>query len=816
MLANLKTQLVSAQQWLSTQTGISQDNGRTGDWAEAHQDALAALLPSERGCLSTAYLESADYFERNLRNARETLRRFIPYRPHGDADPCDAEIEDWYLLAQINTYLGEYSKAEECYTTAISQSEFLPSRHFTRRRILRNYVHFLAESGRSLAPAENLIREILATSIKEASTVNEIHTPFAESSEAMVKDADSVFSILVKDVEILSLAFCLQGRFQDALSCINRARELYRAKHHSISADISLYWAVTSTGLRDKEKAETEFRRAMIISAVNLGNWHFTTLGVLHTYASALLDWSRESEAAALFTECYIGRHYRLGPHHPSTKNTFSKLGKCTLSQSQGDIVRMFRGSPTYDTLRSIAYEHMELWTSADILDCMGDSPFSFVENLIRYLLEDPSIRLARTTQLEDVAKKIFRLERTMAACKSRLGLHDHAALRLEWLSQGHLRMNQAMTLQSKLDCAIYLSHESKNRARVQELSQFVFYESDILLKSYQDGRSSLTSAFRKRLTQYNLTHFEWGHLPNLDASPFTVVEKVGNGSSACVDSVSMNGVQFAQKLVILKGPYASHWRKQTRQEVDILKRLYHPHIVQIYCTFEERHYFAMVMQPLASGDLEAFLTQDTLPLELSPTIEKWLGCLTATLSYIHNHGIKHRDIKPKNTLVKNGQIFFSDFGSSRDCSLETGMSTDGPVYGHTRIYSAPEVIAEERRNESADIFSLGCVFTEMISVLCGRTLGSYDKFRGCLEYRRAPYHETLHHVESWFTNEEQMPTWGTNMYIALVKPMLAVNPEHRPSAHKTVMAIRNHFQSQKLAAETFCQVCYQYSLAEV
>ncbi|KAF2687177.1 kinase-like protein, partial [Lentithecium fluviatile CBS 122367] len=131
----------------------------------------------------------------------------------------------------------------------------------------------------------------------------------------------------------------------------------------------------------------------------------------------------------------------------------------------------------------------------------------------------------------------------------------------------------------------------------------------------------------------------------------------------------------------------------------------------------------AMIMQPLASGDLETFLSQKTLPLELSPLIEKWLGCLVVTLSFIHDHGIKHRDIKPKNILVKDGLILFSDFGSSRDCSLETGMSTDGPAYGHTKIYSAPEVIAEEKRNASADIFSLGCVFTEMVSALCGRPL---------------------------------------------------------------------------------------------
>lgn len=510
-----------------------------------------------------------------------------------------------------------------------------------------------------------------------------------------------------------------------------------------------------------------------------------------------------------------------MGPTHPSAQEAYAKLKKCALSKSQRKLVRIFQASPSYAALRSLAYERMELWTIADVLDLLDGHPFHFAEKLIEYLLEDPAIRSMQPTNSEGVAKRVLRLKRAMAACESRLGNHNEAAslMKLFLHNPGPIRVNNTMTLQCKVDRAIYMSKAWKKGTKdpkVQELSQYVFFESDQLLENYQHERFALASAFRRRLTAYNLTHFEWGHAPNLEVSPFVATDKIGIGSSAYVESVSLNESWYAQKVFILKGTYASRLRQQVKQEVGVLQRLEHPHIVQVFCTFEEKNYFAMVMQPLALGDLEAFLSRRTGSLELSPLIEKWLGCLAITLSFMHSHGVKHRDIKPRNILVKDKQILFSDFGSSRDCSLESGMSTDGPAYGHTKIYSAVEVIDAEKRNETADVFSLGCVFTEMVSALCGRAPDCYDRFRGSVEHKRMPYYQSLDRVESWFMDEEQMPTWGKKMYVSFIKPMLAPTAEDRPSAEQTATAMQVYFKEQNFAAETSCQDCFQYCLVEV
>jgi serine/threonine protein kinase len=802
MLANFKTQLVSAQQWLSSQVQLSHGDKETAERERARQIALKALNIAERACLSLDYLHSAaDCFIGSLQNARQSLIATLD-----QSDPIHDAFQDWHLLGRVQEHLGDYSQAQECYTRAYT---LLPPTGRTHAHIVRDLARFLAETSHNLDLAEHICFTAISASL--------------EGNKASFLETDSASWHILENVEILSLTLGLKRRFPEALLYVNKARELYvRDNQPSISARLALSWALAAAGLQDREKAEAEFLRAVILNALSLGNWHLSTLRVLGAYASALWDWGRDADAASLFAECYIGHYYRLGPCHRITEESCSMLKRCTLSQYQRNIIRIFRSCSTYAELRTIAYEHMELWTIADTLGSLEGNPFKFAERLIGYLLEHPSIRLMQQTRLESAAKKIIRFQRAMAACESSLGKHTEAASRLKLLLQSPsaIRINNAMMLHCKLDTAIYLSLASKQGARdpkVQELSQFVFYEAETLLETYGEERSSLASALRKRLAQYQLTHFEWGNLPKFDVSPFRLLGIVGHGSSSAgVTSVSMNGILYAQKLTILKGTYARQLRDQTKQEVDILKRLNHPHIVHVYCTFEERYSFAMVMQPLASGDLEAFLSQKTLPLELSPLIERWLGCLALTLSFIHDHGVKHRDIKPKNILVNEGQVVFTDFGSSRDCSLETGMSTDGPAYGHTRIYSAPEVMAAEKRNASADIFSLGCVFTEMISVACGRSLGCYDLFRGSKDYRRIPYHQSLGLIEAWFLDKEEMPTWGAKMYTAFVERMLAPSPESRLSAQETAMAIRAHFKSEELATETFCRHCFRYCLDEI
>lgn len=175
-------------------------------------------------------------------------------------------------------------------------------------------------------------------------------------------------------------------------------------------------------------------------------------------------------------------------------------------------------------------------------------------------------------------------------------------------------------------------------------------------------------------------------------------VEKV-IGTSGC-----FKGVIAVRKTVIV--PYATGSTKRTLlQEAKILYFARHQHVVRLVQTyFEETDgpemKFAVIMDR-ADGDLHSHLRPGTTPSA------EWFGCLTGVVRHIHSLGIRHRDIKPTNILVKGGRVLLADFGIS-----QMGLGKTIPTTyarrnaARTRQYCAPEVDRGSTRGRSADIFS--------------------------------------------------------------------------------------------------------------
>ena len=88
----------------------------------------------------------------------------------------------------------------------------------------------------------------------------------------------------------------------------------------------------------------------------------------------------------------------------------------------------------------------------------------------------------------------------------------------------------------------------------------------------------------------------------------------------------------------------------------------------------------------------------------------------------MHSAGILHRDLKPSNILVNsNCSIKIGDFGMSRSllfinnkrASCHDYLLTQ---YVATRWYRAPELMFTRNYTEKIDIWSLGCIFSELIT----------------------------------------------------------------------------------------------------
>jgi serine/threonine protein kinase len=207
---------------------------------------------------------------------------------------------------------------------------------------------------------------------------------------------------------------------------------------------------------------------------------------------------------------------------------------------------------------------------------------------------------------------------------------------------------------------------------------------------------------------------------------PFRYVGKLGTGISAVVDEVEdpISGRTFAQKMFRNYSGDSKLFKETFKNEVDILKRLHsHPHIVQVYWSYTRGRELGMLLTPVASDkDLGSYLLdiQDTgegPTLEQRDVLLRAFGCLASGLAYIHRHTIRHKDIKPQNILVHNGQMIYTDFGIALDADGQN-TTTTGIAGSFTRRYCAPEVAKNEPRNRKSDVFSLGCVFFEMLASL--------------------------------------------------------------------------------------------------
>jgi hypothetical protein len=276
---------------------------------------------------------------------------------------------------------------------------------------------------------------------------------------------------------------------------------------------------------------------------------------------------------------------------------------------------------------------------------------------------------------------------------------------------------------------------------------------------------------------------------------PLKYLGHLGASISATVNKVLCRRVELARKPMRCTPRFKV---VDALVEVTHLQKLRHFHIVQLVGSYLHGRDFSILMYPVADYHLGKFLddTADMLYAdERYAFLTSVFGCLASAFKFIHKNSTKHMDVKPQNILVRQHRaredwsgwrVYIADFGLSRDYKAQGHSQTDGRTFLTPR-YCSPEVYNFELRGRSADVFSLGCVFLEILTVLAYEHPDDFAEFRS-RERDNDSFHANLDRVALWVEKHLEQEFQQIDPSVReKVEMMVKTDPYQRPTALELV-----------------------------
>jgi len=260
----------------------------------------------------------------------------------------------------------------------------------------------------------------------------------------------------------------------------------------------------------------------------------------------------------------------------------------------------------------------------------------------------------------------------------------------------------------------------------------------------------------------------------------YQLMEVLGVGSTStchrCVDKKT--GAHYACKIIdkLTIEERFQGMMEQFHTEIEALRALNHPSIIQLFDVFISEEKIFIVMELMEGGELFDYVVQKGTLTEDEASII--VRKVTGAMVYMHSQNIVHRDLKPENLLLRRKpnspqdsvDVKIIDFGLSKCMTEPVAQSFLG-----TRGYLAPEMLQRRDYTKAVDTWALGVI---VFVLLCGclpfdddsATVPSDDLVRAKFVLR--------------------FPRWAKNLSPSakdLLSHLLDVNPSRRYTAEQAL-----------------------------
>jgi NIMA (never in mitosis gene a)-related kinase len=195
-------------------------------------------------------------------------------------------------------------------------------------------------------------------------------------------------------------------------------------------------------------------------------------------------------------------------------------------------------------------------------------------------------------------------------------------------------------------------------------------------------------------------------------------VKEIGRGQFGVARAVkNVRGTMYCLKEVSMRGRGDTS-RQQAQKEVNLMTMVReHENIIRIYDHWFDIRTMFILMEYAPNGALDKVIKSHRSDGKRFAAlhVHHYLQQLASAIAFLHEERMLHRDLKPENVLVGQlGELKLADFGLSKALSPGTDLCA---TFVGSPLYMSPEVCMGEEYSFSTDIWALGCIMYEVMTL---------------------------------------------------------------------------------------------------